>query len=383
MLTCHSRSMKIFALVVLAQILIARSGFCQDFKTLALRLAGEPPDDCGLVDEKEPSATHLQAENELFAQVDRAMLKALNTRTGSPVAAAEKTLQELQRIGQQVDRDWPEERQFHYQLLDISPLIVVKLAIRSRAVFLAYGASSSGQKLRWRGVGVQPSWLDDQKGDEKLSVDPLPRGGLAKRARFMVTLREVSCGDNATILNYLGYEWNPSSSVTDVILHRSGSEGQEGMVSERSSPDGDEERVTLPSIGELHLSGPNVTLPYCWHSAVDTYVAPNLCSVDTYDLSGDAVRLVKTETNRPDLEAVAKVMERAAAKDLPAVLEYCGSPELAKTIVNAGIPRNFFSVGDVTVIHRGPDRETVELAGPHVFALEFRNDRWIITDYAE
>jgi hypothetical protein len=42
MLTCHSRRVRIFAPVVLAEMLIARRRICQDFKTPALRLAGKP-----------------------------------------------------------------------------------------------------------------------------------------------------------------------------------------------------------------------------------------------------------------------------------------------------------------------------------------------------
>ena len=78
---------------------------------------------------------------------------------------------------------------------------------------------------------------------------------------------------------------------------------------------------------------PHDHLPYCEDSAVDLYVDALLCSVDTYDLSGDIVRFISSETNRPDLETVAKVVQYADARDYESVLAYSASSQVARQMV--------------------------------------------------
>jgi hypothetical protein len=124
-----------------------------------------------------------------------------------------------------------------------------------------------------------------------------------------------------------------------------------------------------------------IKLPYCWFSAIDTWDNPTLCAVDSYDVSGNRVRFVGSVFNLPDLLAVARAIEYAKARDYPAVLAYCGSPEVARRMVRDNSVFGFpFSVD---VKRTGVATERIEFGAPPGirFDVEKRGDRWLVVSF--
>ena len=135
-------------------------------------------------------------------------------------------------------------------------------------------------------------------------------------------------------------------------------------------------------IGKLETKGPLITLPYCWFSAIDTWDNPSLCALDTYDLSGDAVKFKSRAYNRPDLVPIAKAIEYAEKHDYPAVLAYCANADVARRIVRGITPS--YSVGDLRVTRKPDGSEHVETDSPAVdgFDVQKRGDRWLVVGFA-
>jgi hypothetical protein len=134
-------------------------------------------------------------------------------------------------------------------------------------------------------------------------------------------------------------------------------------------------QAPLRPIGLFRTEGSLVTLPYCWYSAIDTWDNPSLCAVDTYDISGDAVRFRSRTYNRPDLLPIAKAIEYARERDYPAVLAYCTSGDVARRLVRDIPPRFFAGVLQVTRTANG--KEHIEMES-YRFDVEKRADRWLV-----
>ncbi len=118
-----------------------------------------------------------------------------------------------------------------------------------------------------------------------------------------------------------------------------------------------------------------------WFSRIDTWDNPSLCAIDTYDLSGDAIRFQRRTYNRPDLLPIAKAIEYAQDRDYPALLGYCTSADVARALVREFLP-NFFAE-DVKVTHTGKGKERVELGFDHAyrFDVEEQAGRWRIVAF--
>src|SRR5208283_4143244 len=97
--------------------------------------------------------------------------------------------------------------------------------------------------------------------------------------------------------------------------------------------------------------------------------------VNTYDLSGDRVRFISSVANRPDLLPIAKAIQYAQAHDYPAVLAYCGSPDVAQRMVR-DIPPFVFAGAGLAVKRIGALKESIDMedTGFH-FEVEKRGDR--------
>jgi hypothetical protein len=206
--------------------------------------------------------------------------------------------------------------------------------------------------------------------NEEMEVYALHRGP-SRLARFLARSSNVSCGDGETGIAYDAYEWNPASAGRlQNILERNGAKSR-GDFAEYAP------------IGKLETQGPKITLPYCWWSALDLSVDAVLCSVDTYDVSGDRVRFVGTQTNRPDLQTVARVVQYAKDHDYRAVRGYSASAEIARKLVElmpSSVIGNIF--GEKYPPIRG-DLQTIQIEGDDVlrFFLEEQNGKWVVTRF--
>ena len=150
-----------------------------------------------------------------------------------------------------------------------------------------------------------PAVFDPRDCIWKVDVFPLQRSPSGK-PRFLAKYENIACGSGWSV-GYVAYDWDGMKELR-MILHRDG-------VMPREDVD--------PAIWKFTTSGATITLPYCWHSAVDSRAAAHLCSIDSYDVTADDVRFIGTRTNYPDLEVIAKVIKYAQERDDLDVRAYC------------------------------------------------------------
>ncbi len=336
-------------------------------------LAPAPGDACDFPDKDREGTPFSDLEYQLFQQADKAIAQGLNEKS-----SAASTLEKLERLSAEINKKWSDERQFHFQVIGLQPAVLVKMTYRNRATFSFFVRTSSDS---WRTVGA----LHDHRnmptgGYESLDLFALARGP-AHRPRFLARFSDAGCGSGVAV-GYYAYEWNPQSTTAslDEIIKLEGAASQLDAIGESVYSPRDQEHSFLP-IGELKTESPLITLPYCWFSGIDTWENPNLCAVNSYDISGDRVRFVSTAYNRPDLLPIAKAIEHAKAHDYPAVLAYCGSAAVARKFME-GIP-SFDSAGGLHVRKIGPLTKTVKLGEEPTleFNVEKRGDRWLVVAF--
>lgn len=347
----------------------------QQFGVALTQLAPASPDDCGWEgpSPEKFSGHTAKLEDELFDEADDAIVQALNVPGPNPKTAIAQVLDSMRALSEGLNKTWPADRRFHYELLEIDPAFVVTYHIRSRSTWSVFGIAAEaswpnkGENTKWSQVGEDDLRWQQPDSDQQMEVYGLTRGpsGLA---RFLARASQISCGDGITGLTYHAYEWNPASiGSLDLIIERKGAASRGDFPQYRP-------------IGKLEMTGPRVTLPYCEWSAVDLDVDALLCSVDTYDVSGDEVRFLGTRTNRPDLEAVAKAVKYADDRDYRALLSYSASPAVARKMVALMPPSITANVGGGSYPPLRGNHQAIDIGGLH-FALEERNGTWVVVEF--
>jgi len=370
------------------------------FESLLKEISSAPPNPCNF-----PAKDYSDIEDHLFSEAGKAVVQQLDgadhtslsgaatasgMASGSPDQAgtgprvlALKVLENLEHLSAEINKSWPDENRFHFAVLDLPPALVVKMSFRNRATFAFLAVpqqDADGRETKlWQDVGA----LDDHRyerdqGWVDLTLFPLQRGPF-RRARFLAKFGVGGCAGSSSV-QYYAYEWHPEGTGgLDEVIKLAGAVSQEEPIS-TGQPSGKGLSSSFPPIGELRTAGSVITLPYCWFSSIDTWDNPSLCAVDSYDLSGDRVQFVGRETNRPDLVPVANAVQYAQTHDLPAVLAYCGSPEVARQMVRE-IPPEVVAAAGLTVTRLGPAKERVELGETFQFDVEKRTDRWLVVAF--
>ena len=347
-------------------------------------IASDPPDICvgGYIEG--PKA---RAESTLFGLANDIVAAKLNATPAGPKPPAERAteaLKSLERMSEKINAAWPTENRFHFQVLDISPVIVIGVSFRARARFFVVGIHEDPKwnpKRLWVNVGNDEESLDPTRIGNRFLIDlyPLHRGP-SGNARFLSKFVYDPCAGLIQSVSYDAYEWDPGNSGSlEQIVKQQGDFGQEESAGYPPSPDD-----PFAPIGRFHADGPLITLPYGWRSPIDDDDNPNMCVVDTYDLSGDQIRFQSREYNRPDLLPIAKAIEYAEKRDYSAVLGYCSSEDIARRMVR-DIPYFVFFGGELQVTRKGEGKEHVEMGFPNTyhFDLEKRDDRWLIVAFSE
>jgi hypothetical protein len=210
----------------------------------------------------------------------------------------------------------------------------------------------------------------------KLNVFPLHRGPLGA-VRFLVSMQGGGCAGSSG-LRYAIEEWNPEEIF--YLSEAVSQSGVKGMDAEPEQPV--TKQVPFPTVGVLKTEGMRITLPYCEFTQLDTWDNPSLCMVDTYDVSGDAIRFVGRRYNRPDLAPVAKALEFAKSHDLPALRGYCASDVVAQKILRE-LPGGYGFDTELETLQLGGGRERVRPAysGVPGFVVEKHGGRWMIVSF--
>ena len=347
----------------------------QTFSEFLNKIASEEPDPCSngpeqIDNEWEEFSVFVSAENYVTEELN----SPLNA-SAKPAERATAALKKLETASAQINAAWPQDNRFHFQLLDLQQAIVVKISIRThdRYSVIIFGKHSENSKESWQAAG---SGGDDLEGKvSRLSLDlfPLQRGP-SLNPRFLAQYTNIGCAGNAIGVTYDAEEVNASGDGSaNQIIKQEGAFGLSETAQARPTS-----KHPFAPIGTLHTQGRMITLPYCWFSAIDTWDNPSMCAVDTYDLSGDTVRFVSRAYNRPDLVPIAKAIEFAEKRDLPATLAYCTSEDVARRLVRDIPPFNF--AGDLQVIRTGIDKERVEMESEQ-FNVEKRDGRWLVTSF--
>ncbi|MGA9671309.1 MAG: hypothetical protein WBQ94_19010 [Terracidiphilus sp.] len=356
----------------------------QHFRQTLQMIASDPPDTCSAYYTEGPKA---RVESTLFSLANDIVTAELNaTPAGSkpPVERATVALKNLERMSAKINAAWPDEGRFHFQVLDISPVIAVGVSFRARARFFVLGIHDDPKwnpKRLWVNVGNDEESLDPTRIGSRFKIDlfPLHRGP-SSNARFLSKFIYDPCAGLIQSVSYDAYEWDPKNSGNlEQIVKQQGDFGQEESAGYPPSPDD-----PFASIAQIRTEGPLISLRYCWRSPIDQGDNPDMCAVDTYDLSGDQIRFQSRAYNRPDLLPIAKAIEYAKNRDYQAILGYCSSEEIARRMVR-DIPYFVFFGGELQVTPKGEGKEHVEIGFPHFyrFDIENRDGRWLITAFSE
>lgn len=355
-----------------------------EFQQQLRKTAAYSADPCG---EPGPAENDGTPEASIFDIAKKAALYALNaSEPADPASArirADKILKMLERESAEVNASWPEENRLHFEVIkDVEPALVLTMSFRTQARYVAFGVpeteSAGKPNHQWQEIGE-----DDQAYQRPfprlwMSLYPLHRGP-AGNPRFLAAVNASGCAGSYGV-TYDVRQWDPHGVIGfEQIIKQEGAfgldEGTDGKGPTKDEP--------FAPVGKLETDGVVITLPYCWFSVIDWWDNPSLCAVDSYDLSGDKVRFRSRTFNQPDIVAIAKALEYAEKRDLPAVLGYCASEAVARKLV-----RQTTSVsGDaenprVTRLPGRRERVEFEDAGTR-FDLEERRGRWVIVSFAE
>ena len=344
-----------------------------DFRQVLQNMAEFSPDPCGPPYGDEKNWHTADVERSLFDQAAQAVTAALNASpsgTESAVDRAAVALKKMEQMSAEINAAWPEDNRFHFRILDVPPVLVVKMSIRTHETFFAFGVPADAGKANpsWEEIGSSDESEDFISPPSELDLYPLHRGP-SGNARFLAAATYSGCAGSLGV-GYDAREWNPDGAGSlEQIIKQEGSFGLDDNV-----PD-------FPVIGKLQTEGPLITLPYCWFSAIDTWDNPSLCAVDTYDLSGNEVKFHSRVYNRPDLVPIAKAIEYAEKHDYHAVLGYCATPEIARRMVRELSPGSGAEDLHVTRIGNGKERVLFGDSPTYRFEVERRGDRWIVVGY--
>ncbi len=264
-------------------------------------------------------------------------------------------------MSSEINAGWPNENRFHFHVFDLQPVLVVKMHIRTHDRFFVFGIneeSCQGHKLGWQKVGSDEEPLETLIFEKSLELYSLHRGP-SGNVRFLAEFRDVGCAGNSYGIEYDAREWNPKAGWLTQIIKQEGASGLD------------------EKLGVLRTEGPLITLPYCWFSAIDTWDNPDLCAVDTYDLSGDNVRFRSRSYNRPDLVPIAKAIEYAEKRDYPAARAYCASDKVAHRLVREDPPH---AEQFLQTKRTGKGTERIEM-GECFYDVEKRAGRWLVVAF--
>lgn len=339
----------------------------QEFGALMHKLVENPPADCsGPIDAK-TTKIGLDTERQIFHLLAGAVLDALNKTPNGPVEQTMQTvLAPFQGNATQVAASWATDRRLRYELLPVQPLLVLKLAVWNQDTFIVYAPASAS-------VSPSSHWEITQSGGtgdaafEKLEMFPLWRGP-SGNPRFLVVKHFSDCMAGVTYdYTVNGYEWNGEQGATKTILHK------QSEFSEEHSPP-----------GKLQATGKVIAIPYCWSGDLHfTSVSAPICSLDTYALSSDTVRLVGTQNDPEDLALIENVIASAESRNSAALAAHCKTSEIALSIMKNTPRKSFLLFDGYSSKDLGAGREQVDFNGDTTmeFALEKRGPRWVVAGF--
>src|SRR5271167_103682 len=155
----------------------------QDFRLRLQKLAVLSPDPCGPPSPQEKEWTQADSEFRLFSRAADIVTEALNTASSnakSPQERVTAALGKLKEASSEINADWPEDSRFHFQILDVPPLLVVKMEFRTSARYFAFGIPheevSEEDPPVWHEVGSDEVSLEQESARSQIALFELHRG---------------------------------------------------------------------------------------------------------------------------------------------------------------------------------------------------------------
>jgi hypothetical protein len=323
------------------------------------------------------------AASDMFDRTAEEVTGALNsdvTGLSSPKDRAASALAKLQQRSAITNAAWPDENRFHFEILDLQAMLVVKMTIRTQAAYFVFGIPKNfdGKPNRlWQLIDQDSLRFDHPAPRSLLELYSLERGP-SRHPRFLANFEYFGCAGSLGV-EYEISEWDQSDEYLSGLLKQNGSFG----LDQAADGHGPTANDPFAAVGRLNAKGARITLPYCTFTAIDTWDNPSLCAADTYDLSGDEIQFVEQRYNRPELVPVAKAIEYAERHDYPAVLAYCGSEQVARKIVRELPHGRGFDAGiEVLQLSSGRKRVRTGDSDEPGFVVEKRRDRWLVVSYS-
>src|ERR1035438_3338596 len=110
-----------------------------DFRQLLEKIASFSPDPCG------PPYGVLQdssdLESDAFYRAADIVTEGLNTAAAtpeSPLERASEALKKLERMSAEINASWPEDNRFQFEVLNLPPVLVVKMGLRTHETFFVF-----------------------------------------------------------------------------------------------------------------------------------------------------------------------------------------------------------------------------------------------------
>lgn len=333
-------------------------------------MAAAGSDDCSAP--SAPSSEVHDKEDRLFSAAEAVAEDALNRPAAASfpqaVARARSALAEVERASARINREWPDEERFHFEVYPMQPAVLVRLSYRDHATLILFGAfylsgdAAVDAGTKWRAVSL----VDLGERPSRIDVFPLHRGP-SRHVRFLATAVRSGCAGSIGVA-YYGYEWRADDGqMASQIIKIEGAEGLDDTASKH--------------VGALRTAGNTVELPYCFFSAVDTWDNPTLCAADSFDLRQDDVRFLGRVYNHPDLVVLNSAFTHAQARDYRALRAYCASDAVAGKLMRQMPP--YLHADDLTVVKTGRGRERVAFADDSVhFDLVNRRGEWRLESFS-
>jgi hypothetical protein len=314
-------------------------------------------------------------------------LEALNEPSAPELSGKTKlnaALSKLEKESKEINANWKKEERFHFQILDLSPVLVLNLRVGTLerfSVFAIPAGEPEKPNHEWKKVGAENTRDNEAAPWEGVTLYPL-HSGPSGHIRFLAKLESGGCAGSPD-LTYDAREWDPKgiSGEGDLkqIIDQKGSINWDGEAKGKKPTPKD----PFAANGKLETKGELITLPYCWFSIIDASDHPSLCTLDTYDLTGDLVGFVSRAYNRPDIAPIVNAVEHAKQHELPAVQAYCANTDIARKLVH-DIPPYIFP-DNLQIKQTAEDKERVEFGSPTIyrFEMEKQNGQWLIAAFSE
>ena len=337
---------------------------------LLRQMAPITPDDCSAAPPSASTFDVHRSEDLLFRTVDDLVADRLNSPTPAQASEAESrarsALLEVEHSSSEINKSWPSDDRFHFDVLSLHPAILVHMSYRDGAKLVLFGSyyldkgASVDPGTKWREV----EFVDPSSRASGIDLFPLHRGP-SGRARFLARVWSSGCAGSIGEA-YYGYEWSAETGqLAEQIIKIEGAEGL-----------GDESK----HVGKLSTTGKTIQLPYCYFSAVDTWDNPTLCAADSFDLSGDVPRFIGRIYNSPDLVVLNNAIQHAQARDYVALRGYCASDAVARKLVREIPP--FLFADELKTFRTGPTREKIVFEEATVyFNLVKRRGEWLLESF--